>query len=157
MLDLGAGSGAVPVPCIAGRPHGLVRTCYRAGENSARTSEIRGFGKRHKNPVRGPYRRETWLDTGGAVRPAAHRDLLVDRGAGARADHRAHQGGARAARRQGIRLGRPPRRLDVPLARARKKEGASLRTIAKRLKVPTTTLHRAMQPSERGAGDGVRA
>ena len=121
MLDLGAGSGAVPVPCIAGRPHGLVRTCYRAGENSARTSEIRGFGKRHKNPVRGPYRRETWLDTGGAVRPAAHRDLVADRAAGARADHRAHQGGARAARRQGIRLGRPPRRLDVPLARSRRR------------------------------------
>ena len=95
--------------------------------------------------------REPWLDTGGAVRP-----LLIAIFSWVAEQERAQvvartKGGLERARRRGIRLGRPARRVDVRLARELETEGASLRTIARRLKVPTTTLHRAMRRSEKGS------
>jgi DNA invertase Pin-like site-specific DNA recombinase len=95
--------------------------------------------------------REPWLDTGGPVRP-----LLVAIFSWVAEQERAQiiartNAGLERARRKGIRLGRPRRRLDVALARSLKKGGASLRAIAKQLKVPTTTLHRAIQRSENGS------
>jgi DNA invertase Pin-like site-specific DNA recombinase len=58
------------------------------------------------------------------------------------ADRRADQGGARARPSPRVRLGRPIRRVNVRLARELKALGASVRAIAKRLKVSPTTLHR---------------
>ena len=95
--------------------------------------------------------REPWLDTGGAVRP-----LLVAIFSWVAEQERAQliartKAGLDRARRRGVRLGRPVRRVDVKRARELEEQGASLRAIAKRLKVPTTTLHRALRRSEKGS------
>jgi DNA invertase Pin-like site-specific DNA recombinase len=95
--------------------------------------------------------RESWLDTGGAVRP-----LLIAIFSWVAEQERAQivartHAGLDRARHRGIRLGRPPRRIDMKLACELKAKGESLRTIAERLKVPTTTLHRAMRRSEKGS------
>jgi DNA invertase Pin-like site-specific DNA recombinase len=95
--------------------------------------------------------RESWLDTGGPVRT-----LLIAIFSWIAEQERAQiiartKAGLERARRRGIRLGRPARRIDVRRALALKKDGASLREIAAALKVPTTTLHRAMRRSEKGS------
>jgi len=97
--------------------------------------------------------REPWLDTGGAVRP-----LLVAIFSWVAEQERAQliartKAGLDRARRRGVRLGRPVRRVDVKRARELEEQGASLRAIAKRLKVPTTTLDRALRCSEKGSPD----
>lgn len=56
--------------------------------------------------------------------------------------------GIAAARRRGARIGRPPVYVDVARARVMRAKGASLRTIAKALKVGTTTLFRALQEAD---------
>jgi putative DNA-invertase from lambdoid prophage Rac len=88
--------------------------------------------------------REPWLDTGGPVRPLLiaifswvaeqERSQLVAR-TKAGLDH---------ARKKGITLGRPKRRMDLERARMMKKNGHSLRVIAKAIGVPHTTLARAL-------------
>jgi DNA invertase Pin-like site-specific DNA recombinase len=95
--------------------------------------------------------REPWLDTGGPVR-----SLLIAIFSWVAEQERATivartKAGIERARGRGIRLGRPARRFDVKRALELKKEGASLRAIAKALKVPTTTLLRAMRRSEKGS------
>jgi len=93
---------------------------------------------------------EPWLDTGGPVR-----SLLIAIFGWIAEQERARIGertkaGIARARRKGIRIGRPPRDVDLRQARELLKQGLSLRTIASRLKVPTTTLHRALGRSEKG-------
>ncbi|HMG13310.1 MAG TPA: recombinase family protein [Gemmatimonadaceae bacterium] len=93
--------------------------------------------------------REPWLDTGGPVRELLiaifswvaeqERSRLVER----------TKAGLDRARARGVRLGRPERRLDTRAARKLQREGLSMRAIAKRLKVPTTTLHRALAQKEK--------
>jgi DNA invertase Pin-like site-specific DNA recombinase len=95
--------------------------------------------------------RETWLDTGSAVRP-----LLVAIFGWVAEQERATivartKAGLERARRQGKRLGRPPRAINVRRARALLEEGLSLRQIAKRLRVPTMTLHGALRRTENGS------
>lgn len=89
---------------------------------------------------------EPWLDTGGPVR-----DLLVaifswvaeqER---RRLVERTHAGLDRA-RARGVKLGRPKRRLDLRPARKLQKEGLSVRQIATRLRLPESTLRRALGP-----------
>jgi putative DNA-invertase from lambdoid prophage Rac len=94
---------------------------------------------------------EPWLDTGGAVRP-----LLIAIFSWVAEQERAHlvertKAGIARARRQGIRIGRPERAVDVRRARALRDEGLSLRAVAKKLKVPATTLHRALGRSKKGS------
>lgn len=52
--------------------------------------------------------------------------------------------GLARARRDGIRLGRPAKRIDLAVARELQGDGLAVRAIAKRLKVPRSTLHRAL-------------
>ncbi len=95
--------------------------------------------------------RETWLDTGSAVRP-----LLIAIFGWVAEQERATivartNAGLERARRAGVRLGRPPRALDVQRARALLDEGLSLRQVAKRLRVPPMTLHGALRRTEKGS------
>lgn len=95
--------------------------------------------------------RETWLDTGSAVRPLLiaifgwvaeqERVTIVAR----------TKAGLERARRDGVRLGRPPREVDVRRARALLNDGLSLRKVAKRLRVPPMTLHGALKRTEKGS------
>jgi putative DNA-invertase from lambdoid prophage Rac len=95
--------------------------------------------------------RETWLDTGSAVRPLLiaifgwvaeqERVTIVAR----------TKAGLDRARRAGVRLGRPPRAIDVQRARALLEDGLSLRQVAKRLRVPPMTLHGALRRTEKGS------
>lgn len=59
--------------------------------------------------------------------------------------------GLERARRLGVRLGRPPRTIDVQRARALISGGLSLRQVAKRLRVPPMTLHGALHRTEKGS------
>ena len=52
--------------------------------------------------------------------------------------------GLAAARRRGIRLGRPPVRIDEIKARSMRRDGKSFRTIARNLGVGASTLHRLL-------------
>ncbi len=93
---------------------------------------------------------EPWLDTGGAVRP-----LLIAIFGWVAEQERVRLGertkaGLERARRRGVRIGRPRHNVDLQRARKLLKQGLSLRKVAKRLRVPTTTLHRALQRSEKG-------
>jgi DNA invertase Pin-like site-specific DNA recombinase len=95
--------------------------------------------------------RETWLDTGSAVRPLLiaifgwvaeqERVTIVAR----------TKAGLERARRDGVRLGRPPRAVDIRRARALLEDGVSLRQVAKRLRVPPMTLHGALRRTEKGS------
>ena len=96
--------------------------------------------------------REPWLDTGGPVRhlllaifswvAEQERGRLIER----------TRAGLDRARASGKRLGRPPR-LDAQglaaCARLRE-EGRSVRAIAIALKVPATTVQRALDRTEKG-------
>ncbi len=95
--------------------------------------------------------RETWLDTGSAVRP-----LLIAIFGWIAEQERATivartKAGLERARRQGKHLGRPPRSVDVRRARMLLDEGLSYRQVAKRLRVPTMTLHNALHRTEKGS------
>ena len=78
--------------------------------------------------------REPWLDTGGAVRP-----LLIAIFSWVAEQERAHL----------------VERTKAGIARALRDEGLSLREVAKKLRVPATTLHRALGRSKKGgSGEG---
>jgi len=99
---------------------------------------------------------EPWLDTGGPVRDLLlaifswiaeqERTRLVER----------TNAGLDRARRKGIRLGRPPARVNLWLAKKLIAEGQSLRQVAKVLKVPLGTLHGALKRSENPTGAEAR-
>lgn len=88
--------------------------------------------------------REPWLDTEGAVRPLLiaifswvaeqEREQIVARTVA----------GMDRARKSGIRIGRPEVKMDIELAHVLHAQGESVRKIAQRLKVPKTTVHRAL-------------
>ncbi len=69
------------------------------------------------------------------------RNLIVER----------TRAGLDAARRRGVKIGRP--RVHVPVVKARKMmaEGMSLRATAKKLGVGAATLHRALKAAEADA------
>jgi putative DNA-invertase from lambdoid prophage Rac len=87
---------------------------------------------------------EPWLHTGGPVHslPIAIFGWVAEQER-VRLGERTRAGLARA-RRDGIRLGRPATRIDLRLARKLQQEGLAVRAIAKRLKVPPSTLHRGL-------------
>jgi len=89
--------------------------------------------------------REPWLDMGGPIRSlliavfswvAEQERLRIVERTRAGLDH---------ARAKGIRLGRPKARIDLDAALRLRDEGMSLRDVAKKMKVGTSTLHRALQ------------
>lgn len=95
--------------------------------------------------------RETWLDTGSAVR-----SLLIAIFGWVAEQERLTiiartKAGLERARREGVRLGRPPREVDVDRALALLGEGLSLRRVAKRLRVPPMTLHGALRRTKKGS------
>lgn len=94
--------------------------------------------------------RESWLDTGGPVRP-----LLIAIFGWIAEQERLRMGertkaGLERARRQGVVIGRPRKSIDLRRAKALVKEGLSIREAAKRLRVSATTLHRALTRSKKG-------
>ena len=98
---------------------------------------------------------EPWLDTGGPVR-----DLLLAIFSWIAEQERARlvertNAGLERAKRKGIRLGRPPARVNLWLAKKLIAEGKSLRQVAKVLKVPLGTLHGALKRSENPIGAEV--
>ncbi len=98
---------------------------------------------------------EPWLDTGGPVR-----DLLLAIFSWIAEQERARlvertNAGLERAKRKGIRLGRPPARVNLWLAKKLIAEGKSLRQVAKALKVPLGTLHGALKRSENPIGAEV--
>lgn len=88
--------------------------------------------------------RESWLDTGGLVRPLLvaifswvaeqERNRLIER----------TKAGLESARRRGARIGRPKKRIDVERARELRADGKTLRQVAAELGVGAATLHRAL-------------
>ena len=52
--------------------------------------------------------------------------------------------GLAAAKRRGVRLGRPPAHIDIFKARMMRQQGKSLRTIARHMGVGASTLHRVL-------------
>ena len=93
---------------------------------------------------------ETWLDTGGPVR-----SLLIAIFGWVAEQERIRMGertkaGLERARRQGVVIGRPRRSIDIRRAESLLDKGLSLREVAKRLKVPASTLHRALGRSKKG-------
>ncbi len=97
---------------------------------------------------------ESWLDTGSPVR-----SLLIAIFSWVAEQERAHlvertKAGIARARRKGVHIGRPERPVDLRRARALRDEGLSLREVAKRLKVPATTVHRALGRSKKGSSEG---
>ena len=94
--------------------------------------------------------KESWLDTGGPVR-----SLLIAIFGWVAEQERIRMGertkaGMERARRKGVTIGRPRRSADVRRAQSLLDKGHSLREVARRLRVPPTTLHRALKRSERG-------
>jgi len=93
---------------------------------------------------------EPWLDTGGPVR-----SLLIAIFGWVAEQERIRMGertkaGLERARRQGVVIGRPRRSIDIRRAESLLDKGLSLREVAKRLKVPASTLHRALGRSKKG-------
>ncbi len=94
--------------------------------------------------------RESWLDTGGPVRP-----LLIAIFSWVAEQERARlvertKAGLEAARRRGARIGRPPRRFDLDRARELRAQGQSLRAVAREVGVGYATLCRALGPAAAG-------
>ncbi|MDH5675279.1 MAG: recombinase family protein [Myxococcales bacterium] len=94
--------------------------------------------------------REPWLDTGGPVRP-----LLIAIFGWVAEQERAQisertKAGLARARKKGVRLGRPKRRVDQRRAERLRAKGMSFRAIANQLGVPLSTLHRALR-SKKGS------
>jgi DNA invertase Pin-like site-specific DNA recombinase len=89
--------------------------------------------------------REPWLDTSGPVR-----SLLVAIFSWVAEQERAQlvartKAGLTRARARGIRLGRPAARVDVARALELRAGGLSLRDVARELRVPPTTVARALR------------
>jgi putative DNA-invertase from lambdoid prophage Rac len=88
--------------------------------------------------------REQWLDMGGPVRNL----LLAVFGWIAEEERRQissrSKAGVERARRQGKRIGRPQAELDLDRALDLRTRGLSVRQIARELRVPRSTLHRAL-------------
>ena len=89
--------------------------------------------------------REPWLDMGGPVRSlliavfgwvAEQERLRIVERTRAGLDH---------AKAKGIKLGRPPARIDLDAAVRLRSSGMSLRDVARKLHVGSSTLHRALQ------------
>jgi DNA invertase Pin-like site-specific DNA recombinase len=86
--------------------------------------------------------RESWLDTGGPVR-----SLLIAIFSWVAEQERARlvertRAGIEAARRRGARIGRPRARLDRDQLRELRAQGLSVRQIAERMGVGTSTVQR---------------
>lgn len=96
--------------------------------------------------------REPWLDTGGPVR-----ELLLAIFGWMAEQERAQisertKAGLERARRKGVRIGRPERRLEpLELRRAQqlRAEGLSYAKIAARLRLPQMTVYRALKRTEK--------
>lgn len=92
--------------------------------------------------------REPWLDTSGPVR-----SLLIGIfgwiAEQERAQVRARTvAGLDRARRQGVRIGRPPARVDLARAAELRAQGLSYAQIARELRVGASTLHRLLRADE---------
>jgi putative DNA-invertase from lambdoid prophage Rac len=88
--------------------------------------------------------RESWLDTKGPVR-----QLLVAIFSWVAEEERRQiasrsQAGVDRARLSGKHCGRPPAAIDLPQAILLREQGLSLRAVAKKLKISTSVLHRAL-------------
>ncbi len=95
---------------------------------------------------------ESWLDTAGPVR-----DLLVSIFSWVAQQERYRistrtKAGLERAKRKGRILGRPRKWIDIDRALRLRAEGMPLRKISQKLKVGTSTLHRALQAHEVLAG-----
>lgn len=99
--------------------------------------------------------REPWLDTSGPVR-----SLLIGVFSWVAEQERAQiiartRAGLERARRQGKQIGRPRAQIDVATALTLRQGGASVRVIARQLKVGASTLHRALQAHDALAASTV--
>lgn len=66
--------------------------------------------------------------------------------------------GLAAAKRRGVRLGRPPAHIDMFTAKALRAKGQSLRSIARRFGIGASTLHRLLaEDATRNASDRSEA
>lgn len=103
--------------------------------------------------------REPWLDSQGPVRELLvaifgwiaqqEREQLVAR----------TKAGVERARKQGKTLGRPRRNFDLARALELRDQGLSVRQLAQHLRVPRSTIYRALrphQPSTQGAKEDKR-
>ncbi len=98
--------------------------------------------------------REPWLDTAGPARSLLlsifawvaqqERERMIER----------TRAGMERARLAGKPIGRPERPISLPIARALRAEGLSVRAVAKRMQVPPSTLRRALERDEREAAPG---
>lgn len=94
--------------------------------------------------------REPWLDTDGPVRPLLlaifswvaeqEREQLVARTVA----------GMERARKKGTKFGRPEVPINLERARGMRAQGRSVREISQALKVPKTTVHRALNRPTKG-------
>jgi DNA invertase Pin-like site-specific DNA recombinase len=96
--------------------------------------------------------RESWLDTGSAVRP-----LLVAICSWVAEQERLRlisrtRCGLEAARRRGIRLGRPPAVVDDDQLRDLRQQGKSVREIATVMNVGASTVQRRLRTASLGSG-----
>jgi putative DNA-invertase from lambdoid prophage Rac len=89
--------------------------------------------------------REPWLDMGGPVRTLLIAILSWVAEEERRQIASRSKLGVERARREGKRIGRPPVSIDIELATTLKKDGLSLREIAKRLGVSRSVVHRVLQ------------
>lgn len=97
--------------------------------------------------------REPWLDVDGPQRPLLlaifswvaqqEREQLVARTVA----------GMNRARAKGVRMGRPTVNVDVAKALALRARGKSVREIAMHLRVPKSTVHRALSLSQKGVAE----
>lgn len=98
--------------------------------------------------------REPWLDTGGPVRP-----LLIAIFGWVAEQERAQiaertKAGLARARKKGVQLGRPKRRVDKRRAERLRAKGMSFREIADQLGVPLSTLHRTLRSKKGTDSEG---
>ena len=89
--------------------------------------------------------REPWLDTGGPVRTLLIAILSWVAEEERRQIASRSKLGVERARREGKRIGRPPVEIDMGVAMGLKAEGLSVTTIAATMKVPRSTLYKALQ------------
>jgi len=94
--------------------------------------------------------REPWLDTGGVVRP-----LLIAIFSWVAEQERAQivertKAGIERARKRGVKIGRPTRVVDARRAQKLRSQGLSVREVAKRMRVPATTIQRTLMRTKKG-------
>ena len=92
--------------------------------------------------------REPWLDTAGPAR-----SLLLSIFAWVAEQERERMiertiAGMERAKRAGKVIGRPKKAISLSSVRALRAQGLSVRAVARRLKVPASTLHRALKRGE---------